>query len=86
MENNEIMNNEELMENGIELVQAEVFKPGKGLIITAAVGATVLGGILIYKKVIKPAIAKAKANRAASAECEGCTRGNGIEVESNDND
>lgn len=86
MENNEIMTTEEIMENSVELVQEEGFKVSKGLIITAAVGATVLGGILVYKKLVKPAIAKIKAKKEQSDGWSTYAQANGCDVDSEDND
>lgn len=69
---NEIMNNEEVMTEVVEEVAPT--KAGKGLIAVAVAGVVILGGRMLYKKVIKPAIAKAKAKKAAKegieVECE----------------
>ena len=53
---NEIMVNEEVLENTKEIVSSNA---RKGLVALVA-GATILTGIIVYKKVIKRAIAKAK--------------------------
>lgn len=60
MENNEIMVNEEIIE-ATEEVTTE--NSGNGLLIAAIVGGALLVGGIVYKKVIKPAIAKAKAKK-----------------------
>lgn len=87
MENNEIMTNEEFLENSVELVQDGGFKVNKGLVITAAVGATLLGGIIVYKKLVKPAIAKMKAKKEqANNGWADCSNTNGCDVEHDDND
>lgn len=65
MEDNVIMNNE-VIENTEEVVEAG---PSKGLIALGVVG-TILVGSLVYNKLIKPAIAKHKAKKAAKAEAE----------------
>lgn len=67
---NEIMNNEEVITEVVEEVTPT--KAGKVAIAVAVAGVAILGGKLLYKKVIKPAIAKAKAKKAAKE---------GIEVE-----
>lgn len=48
--------------------EVEVKGTGKGLMIAAAVGAVILVGGFVYKKVIAPAIAKRKAQKEAKAE------------------
>ena len=61
MENMEVVMNEvEVMENAAEVV--EVPAENNGLKIALTVGAIVLGGYLLYKKVIKPAIERKKIN------------------------
>lgn len=68
---NEIMNNEEVIEVVEEVAPT---KAGKVAIAVAVAGVAVLGGKVLYKKVIKPAIAKLKAKKAAKegieVECE----------------
>lgn len=66
---------EEIMNVGteevIEVVEVAESKPGKGFVIAAVVGGTALVGTFIYKKVIKPIVAKCKAKKAAKAPvCE----------------
>lgn len=68
MENNEIMVNDEVIEATEEIVET---KTGNGLLIAAGVGAALIVGTIIYKKVIKPAIAKAKAKKAESEMING---------------
>lgn len=69
---NEIMNNEEVITEVVEEVTPSNFE--KGIIAVAVAGVVFLGGRALYKKVIKPAIAKAKAKKAAKegieVECE----------------
>ena len=67
MENNEIMVNEEVIEATEEIVTD---KAGKGLFVAAAVGAALIVGSIVYKKVIKPAIAKAKAKKESEEAIE----------------
>ena len=61
METNEIMNNEEVMETTTE----EIVKSssGKEFKVAAGVGLAVLAGVVIYKYVGKPMIAKIKAKK-----------------------
>lgn len=63
---NEVMMNEEVIEATEEVVEAE---SGKGLIALAAVG-TIIVGAIVYKKIVKPTIAKIKARKAAKAEAD----------------
>lgn len=67
MENNEIMVNDEVIEATEEIADV---KSGNGLFVAAAVGAALIVGAIVYKKVIKPAIAKAKAKKEASEVIE----------------
>ena len=60
MENNEVMANA-----ANEVLEAK--GTGKGLIIAAIVGVTILAGGIVYKKVIVPFVAKRKAKKAAEA-------------------
>lgn len=60
MEINEIMNNEEVMEATTE----EVVKASSGKVgISAGIGLAVLAGVVIYKYVGKPMVAKIKAQK-----------------------
>lgn len=63
MENNEIMTNEEVMEATEEIATAGV---GKGFKVAIGVGLTAVGGVIAYKYVVKPLIAKIKAKKAQS--------------------
>lgn len=65
---NEIMNDVEVVNEVID--ETTPAGSGKGLIAVAVAGAVLLGGRLLYKKVIKPAIAKAKAKKEAQQEIE----------------
>lgn len=56
---NEIMNGEEIVEEVTEVATV----PGPNLKKAVVIGLTVLAGVVIYKKLIKPAIDKAKARR-----------------------
>ena len=60
MENNEVM-----ADVANEVLEAK--GTGKGLIIAAIVGATILVGGIVYKKVIIPFVAKRKAKEEAEA-------------------
>lgn len=67
---NEIMNNE-VTENVVEVIEPE--RAGKGLIAAAVIGISIFAGRAIYKKFVKPAVAKAKAkkeNEAIEADYE----------------
>ena len=57
---NEIMATEEMMEETTDIAENS---SGKGWLIAAGVGAAVLVGGLIYKKLIKPRIEAAKAKK-----------------------
>lgn len=61
---NEILNNE-----AIETVEA-VGKTARGFKVAMGVGVTALVGYAAYRFIVKPAIAKAKAKKAATADCE----------------
>lgn len=62
METNEIMNNEEVMETATEeIVKAS---SGKGFeVVAGVIGLAVLAGVVIYRYVGKPMIAKIKAQK-----------------------
>lgn len=60
MDTNEIMTNEEVIETTEEIVTAS---SGKTFKVVAGVGLTVLGGVVAYKYVIKPLVAKIKAKK-----------------------
>ena len=68
MENNEIMVNEDVIEVTEEIA---VTKSNTGLKIAAGVGLGLIVGAVVYKKVIKPAIAKIKAKKEESTVIEG---------------
>lgn len=61
---NEILNNET-----IETVEA-VGKTARGLKVAMGVGVTALVGYAAYRFIVKPAIAKAKAKKAAETDRE----------------
>lgn len=61
MENNEIMVNEEVIEVTEEIANAGV---SKGFKVAVGIGLTALGGVIAYKYVIKPLVAKIKAKKA----------------------
>lgn len=64
---NEIINVEETVLDGVEIAPAE--DSGKGMLVAAAIGGVaVLAGIAVWKKVIKPLVAKAKAKKEAKQE------------------
>ena len=65
METNEIMNNEEIIETTEEIVEAG---SGKGIKIAAGIGLAALGGLIAYKYIGKPVIAKIKAKREQHKE------------------
>lgn len=64
MENNEIMLDEEVFEAAEEVA----VRPSKALVAAGAVAGVVLVGVVVYKKLIKPAIAKAKAKKKIIAD------------------
>lgn len=64
---NEVMTNNEVIEVAEEITPVNYSK--KGLIIAGAAAALVVGAI-IYKKIIKPAIAKKKAEKENSEMIE----------------
>ena len=71
MENMEVVMNEvEVMETAAEAVEVPAENSGKGLKVALAVGAVVLGGYLLYKKVIKPAIDRKKINADESKDAQ----------------
>ena len=53
--------------NNTEVNEMEVKGSGKGLIIAAVVGAAILVGGIVYKKVVVPYVAKRKAKKEAEA-------------------
>lgn len=59
MMNEEIMVNEQLIEDTTE----EIATASKGLKVAAGVGLAIFGGVITYKYVIKPVIAKIKAKK-----------------------
>lgn len=61
METNESMNNEEVMETTTEEIVES--GSGRGFEVAACVGLVVLAGVVIYKYVGKPMIAKIKARK-----------------------
>lgn len=63
MENNEIMVNEEVMEATEEIATAGA---SKGFKVAIGVGLAAVGGVIAYKYVVKPLIAKIKAKKAQS--------------------
>jgi flagellar biosynthesis/type III secretory pathway M-ring protein FliF/YscJ len=69
MELNE-MNNIEVAEEVIETVAEEITVPetGKGLKVAVVAGVALLVGGIVYKKVVKPLIAKRKAKKAQVEE------------------
>lgn len=66
---NEIMVNE-VTENVAEEVVSTTSKSGKAAAVIAGVGIAALAGGVIYKKVIKPIVAKIKANKEKKMELE----------------
>ena len=65
MENNEILTNEEVMETTEEIVNAS---SGKGLKVAAGIGLAVLAGVVAYKYIGKPLLAKIKAKKEETQE------------------
>ena len=63
MDNNEIMVNEEVMEATEEIATAG---GSKGFKVAIGVGLAAVGGVIAYKYVVKPLIAKIKAKKAQS--------------------
>lgn len=69
MENEIIMENEQVMDNVTDIVTTE--GSAKDLLLTVGIGAGVIvGGIILYKKVVKPLIAKAKKKKELDEETE----------------
>jgi hypothetical protein len=60
METNEIMVNEEVMDTTEEIATAS---SSKGFKVAVGVGLAVVGGVVAYKYVIKPIVAKIKAKK-----------------------
>ena len=56
--------------NNTEVKEMEVNGTGKGLMIAAIVGATILVGGLVYKKVVVPYMAKRKAKKETETTVE----------------
>ena len=65
MENNEILTNEEVMETTEEIVNAS---SGKGFKVAAGIGLAVLAGVVAYKYIGKPLLAKIKAKKEETQE------------------
>ena len=65
MENNEILTNEEVMETTVEIVNAS---SGKGFKVAAGIGLAVLAGVVAYKYIGKPLLAKIKAKKEETQE------------------
>ena len=65
MENNEILTNEEVMETTEEIVNAS---SGKGCKVAAGIGLAVLAGVVAYKYIGKPLLAKLKAKKEEKQE------------------
>lgn len=65
MENNEILMNEEVMETTEEIVNAN---SGKGFKVAAGIGLAVLAGVVAYKYIGKPLLAKLKAKKEEKQE------------------
>ena len=68
METNEIMNNEEVMESATEAIV--LASSGKGFKVAAGIGLAVLAGVVIYRYVGKPMIAKIKAQEQQIIDAE----------------
>ena len=60
METNEIMTNEEVIETTEEIAKAG---SGKAFKVTVVLGLGVLAGVLAYKYIVKPMVAKIKAEK-----------------------
>ena len=65
MENNEILTNEEVMVTTEEIVNAS---SGKGFKVAAGIGLAVLAGVVAYKYIGKPLLAKIKAKKEETQE------------------
>ena len=76
---NEIMNNEEIMEG---VAEAATTGSRKGLKVAVGAGVTLLVGGIIFKKLIKPAIAKAKAKKEESKAIEATADESECEIDS----
>lgn len=64
METNEIMVNEEVIETTEVIVGAG---SGKGFKVSAGIGLAVIGGVVTYKYLVKPLMAKIKAKKEQEA-------------------
>ena len=60
MDTNEIMVNEEVIEATEEIATAG---SGNGIKMAAGIGLAVLGGVVAYKYIVKPMVAKIKAKK-----------------------
>lgn len=78
---NEIMNNEEIMEG---VAEAATTSSGKGLKIAVGAGVALLVGGIVVKKLIKPAIAKAKAKKEESKVIEATADESECEIDSDE--
>lgn len=69
--NKNVIMNEELMENVAENAVEEITTSKSGRLVKTSVGLVLvgIGGVMLYKKVIKPIVAKVKAKKAAKAMC-----------------
>ena len=68
METEKIITNEEIIETAEKITEAS---SGKVLGVAAGIGLATLAGVIVYKYVAKPAIAKFKAKRDGSDIIEG---------------
>ncbi len=82
MEENKIMNNEEVIEVTEEIVSKTASH--KVLKMAAGVGLTVIVGGIAYKYIVKPAIAKHKAKKEASAEVDEAVDYEDVDVAENE--
>ncbi len=64
MDTNEVMSNEEVIEAAVEAVEeTAVVKSGKGFKVTVGIGVATFAGVLVYKYVAKPMIARYRAKK-----------------------
>lgn len=69
--NENVIMNDEMMDNVADTAVEGATTNGAASVVmtTVKIGAVTLGGIVLYKKVIKPIINKVKAKKAAKQEC-----------------
>lgn len=67
MDTNKIMTDEEVIETTVEITEAGT---GKSFKVAAGIGLAVITGMIVYKYVAKPLMAKIKAQKEPQEICE----------------